>query len=1169
MKRRLFALPFHLFLATLVYGQVQSGRIEGTVQDSSGAVVPGARLSIVSVRTQVKVEVVADPQGYYVFPILQPGVYTISAEASGFRKATVSNIVLTVGVTLRQDVKLEVGALAETITVEASSVRVQTTEPTIQRAVTLRDIDTLPQLGRNPIALAVFQPGVQINPGDASFSRVNGMRQGSNNNTLDGIDVNDSVLPRLGLTLNSTNTDSVEEFRIITNGAKAEYGRNAGAQVELITRSGTNDFHGNLFEYHRNTVLNANNFFNNTSGQARPKLIQNQFGGSLGGPVTIPKILNGRDRLFFFFNYQESRVAQETVRLRTVLTPEAKRGLFRWKPPNSNDIRTFDILANDPRRIGIDRTVAGNLALLPDPNTTCSTCDDLNTAGFRFNSPTPAENDQFTTKVDFNLRPTHRLWYRHSRLRTLSWDALNNADPTFPGQPSGTQGGVRWGFAIGSSWTLAPWLVNEFIAGHQQASVDFFRLRALTGGIPLIGANLFTNPIPTGTGSRRNSPVNQITDNVSLLRGTHSVKVGIRYSLTTQFQSSDAGIWPTYALARASGKTPPSSIGPSGAATIATADRQRFENLYNDLLGRLSSTSTTFYSDLKTFQPAATPRVRNFKLPDYGLYFQDDWRVRSNFTVNIGVRWEFFGVPYERDNLEGEIEQNQAGLVHAANQIADLTVRPGSDWYRNDRNNFAPRVGFAWDPFRDGRTSIRASWGVFYDRVIGATANDIDSSTPGFSAPQQVFPNQSGTTDVRVGDRPPLPAAPATPPLILPPTRSQATLALFEPGFRAPYVFQMNFTIQREFFRNTVLEAGYVGNRGVKLLADLNWNQPRIFGSFLTDFNQIREFRRTGTPVPVSNVFVRLFGNVANAVSAIGGSVFDQGAVGSAANTVDTNNYTRYAGAGLSPYFLRNYPQFQNVVVGTNSGRNYYNSLQLSVRRQTGNLRFAANYTWSKTIDNVSTDGSGFAAPIDSYNFLLNRGRSDSDRPHTLNWMASYILPIGRGRLIAGGLPDWADRLLGGWEIGSLGLWTSGPVMTLSSGVATGPTGNATWGNYNGDRRFGEIRRTGGGVYYSSDAIIAQLRDPASIPGPGEFGTAGRNTFRGPRFFGTDLSLLKRFRVHGDRTFVTFRFEAYNLLNQTNFGTPGFNLQTPQALGQITNTVGNPRFMQLALRLDF
>src|SRR5258708_1285317 len=689
MKCFLVVLFISCFGLLQLGAQIQNARIEGTVKDTTGAVIPNAKVLLVNVRTQAKLEAESDASGFYFFPSLQPGFYTLAAEAKGFRKETVNNIEVTVGETIRQDLKFEVATLTETVTVEASNVRVQTSEATIQRAVTLRDIDTLPQLGRNPIALATYQPGVKLGTSrnDPRFARVNGQRQGSNNNTLDGIDVNDAVLPRIGLALNAVNTDSVEEFRIITSGAKAEYGRNAGGTIELITRSGTNLFHGNLFEFHRNTVLNANNFFNKSSGTeiARPKYIQNQFGGSFGGPVILPTIFNGKDKLFFFYNYQGSRVAQQVVRNRTVLAPEAKAGIFRWivraGQSNAGQILSYNIVQNDPRKIGIDKLVAATLALLPNPNNT-DVGDILNTAGFRFNAPANNQGDQSTMKADWNATEKIRTYFRYSWFKTLTLaDSLNNAEATFPGQPNGTQGGIRSGYSVGATWSIKPTLLNEFIMGIQESSVDFGRVRSLFHpGETLIGANLFTNPIPTGFGSARNSPVNPlISDNFSIIHGKHTFKTGVRFSKITQFQTSDTSIWPTISVGQGNGNAAPGAIGPQ-TPQIASADRARFDNLYNDLLGRVSSIQTTFYSDLTTFQPGK-PRVRNFIFHDYGYYFQDDWRVTQNFTVNAGLRWEFYGVPFERDKLQGDIIQNQLGQVNTVVQISDLTVKRTDSWY--------------------------------------------------------------------------------------------------------------------------------------------------------------------------------------------------------------------------------------------------------------------------------------------------------------------------------------------------------------------------------------------------------------------------------------------------------------------------------------------------------
>ncbi len=1193
MRRLSLAAAIGLWTLSLS-AQIQDARVEGNVVDNSHAVIVGAKLVITNIKTQVRAEAETDTSGFYAFPVVPPGFYTLTAESKGFRREEITDIEVTVGVTLREEVVLEVGSVSDTVSVEASSLGVQTAEATIQRAVTLRDIDTLPQLGRGPIALATYQPGVQLgaSPNDSSFARINGNRQGSNNNTLDGIDVNDAVSPRLGLTLNANNTDSIEEFRIITSGAKAEYGRNAGGTIELITRSGTNKFHGNLFEYHRNTVLNANNFFNNNSLQPdgtatpRPIFIQNQFGGSFGGPVIIPKVFHGQDKLFFFFNYQGSRVAQQVARNRTVLTPEAKAGIFRWivppGQPNAGSILSYNIVQNDPRKLGIDPIVASNLALLPNPNNT-SVGDGLNTAGFRFNAPANNQGDQYTFKTDYQATTNLRAYFRYSWFKTVTpADSLNNAEATFPGQPNGTQGGIRSGYSTGFNWMIRRTLVNDFVLGVQESSVVFGRVRSLFyRDVPLIGANLFTNPIPTGFGSERNSPVNpQISDNISILRGKHTFKTGFRFSDILQFQSSDGSLWPTLSVSTANGNTVPTANGPTGAQ-ISSADRTRYDSLYNDLLGRVSSIQTTFYSDLKTFSPGK-PRVRNFIFHDYSGYFQDDWRIKSNLTLNLGLRYEFFGVPYERDGLQGNIVQDAAGLVNTVSQISNLTVARSTSWFKNDLNNFAPRVGLAWSPFKDGKTSIRASWGVFYDRVPGTAIIDPDTTTPGFAQSVTTFPNAGGT-DIRASDKSlAFPAPPATPTTTPNPDRVFGTLNLIDPNFRTPYALEYNFTIQREVLRNTVLEVGYVANRAIKQLLDQNVNQTRIYTSgFLNDFKELQAFQANGAALPsAGNNIVKIYGSPSAAITAIGATAVRQGAVGSAANTVDTNGYTRYSAAGISQYYLRNFPQFTNVFVSTNAGRTYYDSLQVSLRRQQGALKFAVNYTWSMTIDNASSDGGGNTGSLDEYNLTLNRSLSDIDRPHTLNWSATYILPIGRARLLGRNMPDWADRFIGGWELGSLGILTSGQPLSISSGVLTGPNTTAfgplatnlgSLADYSGtDRSIGKVQRTGNGVQYFTPAQFALF----SVPVAGSTGNSGRNTFRGPGYFDTDLSLVKRFRIREGMN-VTFRAEAYNLLNTVNFSPPGVNLQTPATFGIISSTpIGasnqsGARILQGALRFDF
>lgn len=1134
-----------------LHAQVSTARFEGTVIDQSGAVVPGATVTAVNSRTKATATVTADSQGHFIFASLPNSIYTMTAEASGFRKAQLENVELNASATVSETIRMEIGSTSEVVTVEAASVRVNTTDAQIGRSVTLRDIDTLPQLGRGPLALAVFQPGVSIDPGDTTFSRINGARQGSNNSKLDGIDVNDAVVPRFGLSMTAINVDSVEEMRVITNGGKAEYGRNAGGQVEMITRSGTNRWSGSAFEYLRNTKLNANNFFNNSSGISRPTFIQNIYGTSLGGPVK-------RDKWFVFGNWQSRRTTQQTVRTRTVLTPEAKAGVFRWRAPGSTAISSFDIPRNDPRSRGIDPAMRDIFALLPNPNN-FDLGDGLNTAGFRFNNPSGSFEDQWTIKSDYQLSSMHRVFYRHSWQRNESIDALNNADARFPGRPQGAQGGRRWGYSIGSDWVITPTWINEFRLGRQRANVDFIRPDRPRGAAYV--SNTFTDPINPAFAQGRSSPVWDVTENLSHLSGKHTYKLGFTTRRVLQFGYNDAGIFPDFNLGRANNNLPAAAIGPSGGM-ISSADRQRFEELYNDTLGRVSSIATTFYSNLREFQPAGTGRVRNLDFADYAGFFQDDWRVRSNLVLNLGLRWEFFGSPTEQGGFQGTVEQ--AAAITPAAQIADLRVARAESWFRNDLNNLAPRFGFAWDPFKDGKLAIRGAYGIFFDRIIGATANVVDANTPGFTQGVTLFPNASAGSDVRIADRPALPGQPPAPVLQQPVTRVP-NISVFSDRLATGYVQQMNLNIQREILRNTVVDVGYVRTHGVKLFTWLNYNQPRIAGDFLNAFREIEAFRASGRAPSAANTLVRIFGTPQAAINSIGATTFQQGLAGAAADTVDRSNYQRYAAAGVSQFYLRNLPQYNQIFFGGNDGRSWYDSLQVSLRRSAGALKFSVNYTWSKTLDNTSLDGNGFTSTIDNFNLRLNRGRGDADRPHAFNYTTLYSLPFGRGKKFASGAPGWANQIIGGWELGVLGIWQSGGVLTFTSGRrTTGSTLNA-WANYSGDRNIGSVERRGNGVFYLTADEVGRFAFPAA----GEIGTGGRNAFRGPRFFNIDASVVKRFPLFWERHTVTFRAELYNAINNVNFGGPGTSLVTPQNLGRISGTVGNPRIMQMALRYDF
>jgi hypothetical protein len=1183
----LLSLALVLLGVTSVMAQTNSGRVEGTVHDASGAVIPNAKVSALNVTTGSKVETTASTQGLYVFPVMPQGVYTVTVEVTGFHKAVHTSVTVDIGITVVEDFTMQVGAVSESVTVAATSLTLQTTESHIGRTVQMQDIDTLPQLGRTPIILAVYQPGVQNStPGDPTFARINGTRQGSSNSTLDGIDVNDAVAPRLGLAMTANNSDSVVEVRMITNGGKAEYGRNAGGQVELVTRSGGNRFHGNLFDYLRNTDLNANDFFNNSSGVATPVLIQNVFGGSIGGRIK-------KDKLFFFYNTQMRRTTASIIRERTVLTASAKTGLYQWNAPGSTAVSQFNIAANDPRKIGVDKAMAALFAELPAPNA-FDTGDLLNTAGYRFNNPNGSQENQNTWRFDYNATSNNHIFGRYSRETNSSIDSLNNADATYPGFPQGTQGGIRWGMSYGDDWVINPTTVNEFRYGHQSALVGFFRPGRPAG--PQITSNSYTDPDFAGFPQGRNSPVDEFTDNLSKVKGNHTFKFGINTRWTLQNGYNDQGIYPTISLATTNGNNVPTTFGPgaAGQPAIASSDLTRYQNLYNDVLGRISSINESFYSNLTTFQAAGLPYIRNYNFRDYGAFAQDDWRVTKNLTINVGLRWEFSKAPNEQDALQGCIDQSAA--INSVNQIQNLGVVKCQSWYKNDWNNFAPRFGFAWSPFGNSKTVVRGDYGIFFDRIVGATTSAVDQATPGFAQTVTPFTNSGifPSTDNRVGDGLTafLPVQPAAPVTVLPAVTVGSVAArgtsitVFNPNLATGYVQHISLGIQREIARNTVLNVSYVGTRGVKLFMQEDMNQQRIYGDFLTSFQQIQAFANpnyaTNTqttcpntgPVP-TNSLTKIFGSASAAVSAMGCANVLQSLVYTAATTVDRSNNAKYAAAGISNFYLRNYPQYNTVLQGTNDGRSYYDSMQISVSRQVGSLRGQFNYTWSKSMDNISVDANGFTAPIDNFNIRNNRARGDADIPQAINYALTYTLPFGKGHQFGAGWNRFMNTAFGGWDLGSLGVIQSGRVMTFTSGRATGAYSSNAWANYSGSRNIGGVVEQGNGVFYFTADQLNSLTGsttPSLYNLAGSDGIAGRNTFRGPRYTNFDVSLVKRFLVT-EKTAFNFRMEAYNLFNHANFNNPltfsaAGTVGANGTNGKITSDIA-PRIFQAALRFDF
>ncbi|HSW39508.1 MAG TPA: TonB-dependent receptor, partial [Acidobacteriota bacterium] len=620
-----------------------------------------------------------------------------------------------------------------------------------------------------------------------------------------------------------------------------------------------------------------------------------------------------------------------------------------------------------------------------------------------------------------------------------------------------------------------------------------------------------------------------------------------------------SGAFPIVTLGTEYGNDVPASIGPSVLAEISVADRRMFENLYNDLLGNVESVNRTYHSDLTSPLPAGSGRERDFAQINFSAFIQNNWRIFRNFTLNLGLRYELSTVPKELNGFQSVLDK--AGNIGDSATISDFKIVAGDNWYGKNLRNFAPRAGFAWDVFETGSTILRGSYGLYYDHPSGATSEFIDGNSYGFSQNVALHPNASGGGAHRLSDGIALPAHPGVPDSQPEATRA-ASIAIMDPNFTTPRVHQFHLTIERRLW-GAIWEAGYTGTRGKKLFHYLNLNQTKTDGNFLQSFMELQSYREMGTPVHESNTITRVFGTPLDAFNALGGSNFDLGRAGAAADIMDRQYFDLYAAAGVSDFYLRRFPQFNMFLFGANAAESWYDSLRLGIRKSARNYNMRAWYTWSKSLDNASTDGLAHALPSNSFNLAFDKAPSNFDRTHVFNFAFNYALPFGRTLYSDWDQPLWFNSLLGGWNIGILSIWKSGARFSVNSGVENSYAGIQSLANFDGDIDPGRLIRFFGRIDWFSDDAIDQF----SYPGAGELATSTRNFFTGPRYFNLDLMLHKRFPVRRDQS-IQLRIELYNALNNARFAPPNNNLSDPN-FGVITSTVGNPRIMQLGLRYEF
>lgn len=1137
-----------LISTVLSWGQAIDASIAGTVKDSSGAAVPGARVEAKNTRTGVVIGVRSNEQGLFVFPALPIGEYSLSTEVTGFKKSTINQVILEVGGRLTLDFVLEVASTSDSVEVVANAnLDVAYASSSVGGVVEGRRVVELPVTGRNALVLATTQAG-------SYGSYYSGARIGTLNIQVDGVNVQDSRINQGRSSTFFLSTDRIAEFRVVTSPADAELGRGSG-QLQMITHSGTNEIHGSLFEYHRNTVLNANTFFNNLQGSnadgapiaPRNILVRNQFGGRVGGPVVLPRIYNGRNKTFFHFLFESERVRQKNRVTRTVFTETARNGIYRYFPGQQNGnasalIPTVDFQGNplrpstatgalqsinlysyDANRTGPDRTglVRGMLDLMPLPNV-FNVGDGLNTAGYSWIQPSSSDRDQFSVKFDHNFNERHRAMFSWNRETSSSFNGFQSQ--RFPRTPGGDVNSPDASYALKLFSVLKSNITNEFSIGILRSRSQSLAPWEVAGGLdvlPRINNQPFlldfvsvTDPVLTDNDPQgRFSPNYQWSDNLSWTSGKHAFKAGAAVWFVSSNGYNSFDVMPRVNLGQ--GIQPVANFA---AIPGLGANRTGAENVLNDLAGSVTQVIQAFNSPGGNNPEylSGEYKARVWKSREQFYYFKDDWRVSKSVTLNLGLRYEYYQPTYDKNGKTANVVGGVAGIYGISGTDASALFRPGASGgsltnielvgpktanpgrglFRPDRNNFAPAVGLSWALpwFGANKTVFRAGYSMGYERHSLRVIDVFSGDQPGLR--NRVARNTSTYTNLgSVG----LPLVPTERPLqtVRLEDRLQTVRAI-DDNLRQPYVQNWNASLQRELPGGLLLDLRYVGNKGTRLLRATNLNETNIFENGILDAFMLA---RSGQESPLLNRLLQGLRGTATGSSFMRSNATLAGYlannnVGAFANYVNTQNVGGRNGGllsigGFPENFVVVNPQFAAATVLGNFASSTYHSLQIDLsKRLSKGLLMQANYTFSKALG--EEEGAG-QEMLDSYRTL--RDRSIEKRlltfsvPHIFrsNWI--YDLPIGRG-------PNgWKKRLLGGWQVGALFNMFAGEPMTWSSG-------RSSYNNFSGDntatfttalpRNVGRIEKRGNGVFFFPDFEVVPDPQVANITTLG--GVQGRST---------------------------------------------------------------------------
>lgn len=1145
--RFLFPLAL-LALVVPVWSQTSTstGAIQGVVTDQSGAVIVGARVTASNEETGATRTVETQSDGAYVIPLLVPGTYRVVVEQSGFRRAVLTGVRVEVTRVTTANTRLALGDVTDEILVTESVRGVDTATATIGDVIGEKQLDQLMLPTRNFLFLTALQPGVAAPLGSPAASGrgvpqlfVAGQRGTSNNFVLNGVDANNFGNNNFG-NVPVPNPDAVREFRVSTSLYDASQGRGSGGDISVVQRSGTDvdtsssllglPVHGSAFWFWRDDDLNANDFFFNRNGVQKPILVQNQFGYRLGGPV--PKL---RDT-HWFTSYQGTRqkngVAGGVSGFLPVLP--ASRDAASLAAAFGIPVEQIDPVAvailNQPGQFG------GRLY----PSGTGAAVGQIGT--FSFSSPQIFNEDQFSATVDTAVLHNNRLAV------SFFWADVENRNPLGGGVGLGQGQDTpleNWHASARDTHIFGPNLVNEFRAGFtliRQSVVPVERVsladigmtrfnQSSFSGIPGMffgGGLLSCCGINTNNDQGSANLSYTIADTVSYTRGKHNLRGGI------EFRRYHFNIFNNFAS--------------RGALVFAN---------FNQFL-----TGTPFQTFVGT---GITDRA--FRAYDVSWFVQDDFRLHPRLTLNLGIRYDFLTPSIDENDRIGNFDPNllsaaclqtggdclRAGFISPAGLPGFGTPGvSGSTLFSRDKNNWAPRVSLAWDVFGNGRLAIRSGYGIYYIRTSGQTLLQGITSAPFFQLSNLVG-NPVGSQALAdpfptlplPGDFPILPRFPAFTgnftsagaPIFDAPL---LTLNPVERTLRTPYTQQWNLTVQNEFFRNWPIEVGYIGSRGINLLAIRQVNQARLV-------------------------------NAAN--PGLGG--------------VTVNSSANVNARVLVPGFSAN-----GLNMTTGSGDSYYNAFFVSVRHPFRNgLDMRFSYTFSKSIDTNSGAATQDLGGTTGNQLVpaLNRGLSIFDQSHRVVVNYLYELPGPKHGLLG--------KTLGGWSVSGITTLQSGfpfDVVTNSIGNLAGAATGATRANVTCPGGFTAQGDVGNHInnFLNTSCFLAPPVLPegttigplSPLQGPGNqtfqigpgggslFGNSGRGAFRAPFQYRWDFAITKTVGVPqlGEQGNVQFRAEFFKLFNNTIFSAPAANVNVPGSFGRISSTTDTTgRVIQLALRANF